>query len=274
MSAPVVEPAAPPTRRCYTLALLKGRALVPETRALLKTWEPGESAASLAARTLREDILGRATARRALDIVQVFARRLLQPTDAPARHLKPLTRAGTGAPRQIFSDLLFYYVARQDDLLWDFTVKRYWPAVREGRLTIANREVADLIWEAEQDGRIARSWSAESKRELVGRVLGTLSDFGLLEPLKPGRRKVAQYRVADGTVLSLAHLLHEQGVPDGLLADQPPWSLFGLAPDDVWGRLELLAGDGWLVVQRAGQVARVTWKYAHAEDVSHALAGS
>ena len=266
------QPSAATPGAVYTQALGKGRGLIPEMRLLLEAWRPGESESALADRVLQHDVLGKSTARRVLDVVRVFSRRLLQPTDAAARHMKPLVLPS--APRQVFSDLLFYYTARQDALLWDFTVLRYWPAVHEGRLTLANREVAELLWEAEQDGRIARPWSAEIKRDMAGRVLGILSDFGLLEEYKPATRRIALFRPADGTVLYLASLLHSQGCPDGLLADEPVWQLFGLAPHDVWQRLELLAGDRWLVVQRAGQVAHITWRYSEPAEVICALVGS
>jgi hypothetical protein len=75
---------------------------------------------------------------------------------------------GSPAARQAFSDLVLLYIAQQDDLLRDFTLLRYWPAVREGRLTITNQEVRDLIWEAEQDDRIPTPWSAEIKRDMAG----------------------------------------------------------------------------------------------------------
>jgi hypothetical protein len=201
-----------------------------------------------------------------------FLAAYLQPTDTAACHLKPLIVQS--APRQVFSDLLFHYTSRQDALLWDFTVQRYWPAVREGRLTLANREVAELLWEAEQDGRIARPWSAEIKRDMAGRVLGILSDFGLLEEYRPATRRIALFRPADGTVLYLATVLHAQGRPDGLLGENPAWQLFGLEPRDVWQRLELLGGDSWLVVQRAGQVAHITWRYSDPAEVIGALVGS
>jgi hypothetical protein len=266
----IEQPGKASPRTVYTQALGKGRALIPEMRLLLQVWQPGESESSLADRVLRHDVLVKSTARRVLDVVRVFSRRLLQPTDDAARHLKPLVEPT--APRQVFSDILFYYGARHDALLW-VTILRYWPAVREGRLTMPSREVAELIWEAEQDGRIARPWSAEIKRDMAGRVLGTLSDFGLLEEFKPATRRIAAYRAADGTVLYLATLLHVQGCPDGLLADTSAWQLFGLEREDVWQRLEALAGDGWLIVQRAGEVAHITWRYSDPEEVIGALIG-
>ncbi len=255
----------------YTQALAKGGALLPETRILLKTWQPGETGAALGERVLREDTLGRATARRVLDIVRVFTLRFLAPDDAPARHLKRLVaRDSVG---QIFSDLVLFYTTQQDDLLRDFIVLHYWPAVREGRLSIANSDVRQLILDAEADGRIRTPWSAEIKRDMAGRVLIVLTDFGLLRELKPARREVVPYRPADGTVVYLAHLLHDQGVTDASLAEHPAWALFGLEPHDMWGRLEALAGDGWFVVQRAGQVTRITWRHESVEEAVNVLAG-
>lgn len=264
-----LEPMTPPA--LYTQALAKGGALLPETRTLLKAWTPGEDSAAFGERVLRDNMLGRATARRVLDIVRVFTLRFLTPTDAPARHLQALITGD--ASRQLYSDLIFYYTAQRDDLLRDFTVLRYWPAVREGRLMLANQEVRSLILDAETDGRIRAPWSAEIKRDMAGRVMITLTDFGLLAEYKPAKREVLPYRPVDGTLVYLAYLLHTSGVTDAALADQPAWALFGLEPRDVWNRLDALAAEGWFIMQRAGQVARITWKHQTMEEVVRALAG-
>jgi hypothetical protein len=255
----------------YTQALSKGGSLLPETRILLTAWQPGETEEQLTEQVLGADLLGRATARRALDIVRVFALRFLTPTDATARHLKRFV-AGA-APKQVFTDLVFFYTAQRDALLRDFTVQRFWPDVREGRLLITNSEVRRLILEAEQDGRISTPWSEEIKRDMAGRVLIALTDFGLVRTLKPAKREVLPYRVADSTVVYLAYLLHSQGVTDASLAEYPAWAIYGLEPADVWNRLEALAGEEWFVVQRAGQVVRITWRYDTMEEVVDALAG-
>src|SRR5260370_14116393 len=125
---------------------------------MVQAWNSGEVNGAFAERVLREDLLGRATARRVLDIVRVFTLRFLTPSDAPARHLRSLVV--NDASRQIFNDVVFYYTALQDDLLRDFTLLRYWPAVREGRLTISNQDVRHLILEQDQDVLIRPSLSA------------------------------------------------------------------------------------------------------------------
>lgn len=255
----------------YTQALAKGSALLSETRILLQAWRPDEDSAAFSQRVLRDNLLGRVTARRVLDIVRVFTLRFLTPSDAPARHLQILVSGN--APRQLYSDLVFYYTAQRDLLLRDFTVLRYWPSVREGRLILTNQEVRSLILDAELDGRIRAPWSAEIKRDMAGRVMITLTDFGLLAEFKPAKREILPYRPMDGTLVYLAYLLHTCAVTDASLAEQPTWALFGLEPQDVWNRLDVLSTDGWFIVQRAGQVARITWKYQTMEEVMHALAG-
>src|SRR5262249_52036271 len=157
---------------------------------------------------------------------RVFARRLLLPSPQPAIHLKPLVEVDQG-PRQVFNDLLFFYSACSDSLVRDFTVDRYWPAVSAGQSTLSNAAAAEFIWEAEQDGRIPRRWSEEIRHDMAGRLLGMLTDFGMLERHKPTVCRIPEYRPADATVLYLAQLLHARGVPDGLLGQQPEWAIFG-----------------------------------------------
>jgi hypothetical protein len=254
----------------YTEALSRGGVLLAEMRALLRVWRPGEATQDLIRRVRDEDVLGKSTARTVNDYVRAFSRRFLTPTDEPARHLSRV--ADDTAPRDLFRDLLFYYIARKDDLLRDFTVLRYWPMAREGRLSLSTYDAKEFLWEAEQDGRIARPWSAAVKKDMPARLLNALADFGLLGKTRAPRHPILPYRPTDGAVTYLAHLLHRDGVTDASLAEHPAWALFGLAPIDVWHRLDSLAGDGWFVIQRAGQVVRITWNYSSVEEVLDALA--
>ena len=256
----------------YTEALAHGGALLEEMHTLVRCWLPGESTPDFIRRVRQEDLVGQVTARTVSDYVRVFARRYvaLNSNGAPARYLQRLSCGN--APRQVFSDLAFYYTATSDHLLGDFTVLRYWPLVREGRLAISKDEARRFIWEAEHDGRIRAPWSEAVKKDMPARLLNALADFGLLGARRVGRRDVLPYRPADGTVVYLAYLLHEAGVTDASLAEQRAWALFGLERRDVWNRLENLAGDGWFVLQRAGEVVRITWRYPRLTEVVDALA--
>ncbi len=254
----------------YREGLARGGIRLDEIRTLLLAWEPGQPIPAFIERVRRDDVLGKATARTVQDYVRAFAQRFLLPDDRPARHLRRL--AAGEAQRQLFSDLVFYYVARQEALLRDFTVSRYWPAAREGRLSLSIDVVRQFLAEAELDGRLATAWSPALKKDMAARVLNVLGKFGLVGDLRGGRCAVLPYRPADGTVVYLAYLLHCADVTDASLAEQPAWQLFGLEPRDVWNRLDALAGDGSLILQRAGQVVRVTWKYGSLEEAVDVLA--
>lgn len=254
----------------YTEALTRGGVLLDEMRTLLAAWQPGETAAGFGKRVRGEDILSKATARTISDYMLAFSRRFLNPDGTAARHLRRLLAGSVS--RQVGDDVIWYYTARAEKLLWDFTTLCYWPAARLGRLTLSNDDVRSMLWEAELDGRL-RGWSPAVKHDMPARVLTALAEFGLLGPRKAGRREILPYRPMDGTVLYLAHLLHEDGVTDASLAQQATWALFGLEPADVWHRLQSLVPEGWFVLQRAGQVVRITWKYQTVAEVVDELAG-
>ena len=256
----------------YREGLARGGIRLDETRTLLMAWEPCEPLPAFIERVRRDDVLGKATARTVEDYVRAFAQRFAQPPDRPARDLKRLLAGG--AARQVVDDLIFYYLAQHEALLRDFTVQRYWPAAREGRLSLTLDAVRQFTAEAEGDGRIATPWSPALKKDMPARVLNVLGKFGLLGDLKGGRCPILPYRPADGAVAYLAYLLHARGVTDASLADRPAWALYGLEPRDVWNRLDALAGDGWLIFQRSGQVVRIGWRYASPEEVVDAVAGS
>ena len=55
----------------YTARAIKATGLVDETKVLLRAWEPGESAADLRRRAREKSLLGKATASRSDDVVQV-----------------------------------------------------------------------------------------------------------------------------------------------------------------------------------------------------------
>ena len=259
------------TDRRYTIALCKGAALVDETRALVQHWTPGEETGHFVDRVLHDNVLARVTAYRTKDIVRrVFARRFLVPTDEPARRLKKLME--NGLPRKLFAEVLFVYVARADHLLYDFTTEVFWPACRRGRSILTTADVLSFLAEATDRGRIEQAWSAEVQVKIARGVLSTLRDIGFLREERRGHRQVVSYHLSDEGSAYLAYELHETGLSDSAMCEHPDWCLFGLDRGRVLGRLDHLAEDKGLLVQQAGSVVRITWKYESVEEIIDALA--
>ena len=85
--------------RPYTARAIKATALLEETRALLRAWQPGESPADLRNRARREDLLGKATSTRRDDIVQsAFIDRFLIDGNEPAASLRSLLEQRGNGP--------------------------------------------------------------------------------------------------------------------------------------------------------------------------------
>jgi len=260
---------APASR--YGAMLCKGSGLLAETKALLRAWRPGETAIALRDRALAEDILGRHTASRVDDIVSgVFARRFLRPTDRPAQLLRRLLERGPGGA--LFNDLCLLYAARHDALLRDVIVGVYWPAARRRRLVVNPDDIAAFLSQAEEAGRISPPWSREVRRRVVSGALRTLVDLGLLRGVRRGPREILSYRPADATIVFLAHDLHFAGASDAALVGHEDWALFGLSPGDVTIALDRMTADGHWIVQAAGSLVRITWKWKSMEEVVDALA--
>jgi len=263
---------APPAAEPYTIAICKGSALLPETRALLRAWRPGENLYTFTARVQRDDILGKTTAYRARDIVRrVFARRYLRPDDRPARHLKRLL-ASLG-PGPWFSDLCLLYAARADRLVGAITTEFYWPAMEEGRLTILPPAVVAFLREAQRQGRMQKPWSAAVRLKVARGLLKALTDFGLLRQVARGRRETLIYHASDTALVYLIHELHAAGLTDAAVMDHADWHLYGIPRSHRLEVLSRLAGHGWWMAQGAGSVVRITWKYATLEEAVDALAG-
>ena len=268
-SAAAAAPAATPR---YTSAVCKGSGLLDDMKALLRAWRPGESALEFRDRVHREGILGKATTKRADDVVcKVFAPRFLCEEGKPALLMRTVLGRRNGG--RLFSDICLLYAARQDVLLRDAIVEVYWPALTQGRLALSTKDVTAFLVDARAEGRIPELWSKTVKERVAQGVVRILTEFGLLGTARRGRRETINYRPSDGTIVYLAHDLHFGGATDAGVVAHRDWALFGLHEREVIAAMDRLSSDGWWVVQAAGSVVRITWRYESMQEVVDALAG-
>lgn len=258
--------------RVYTTALSKGAAMLDETRRLLDYWDPNETLEEFAKRVHQNGLLGNATAYRTKDIVKrVFAPRFLRPSTKPALILKQI--ASSDLPLRTFNEMVFLFTARQDPLVYDFTLDYYWSAVRRGRNVIDNDAVITFLTEASAEGKLENIWSENVSLRMSRCLLGLLKDVGFLRERTRRRKEIVEYRMSDEGVAILTRILHEEGVPDSSLGDHTDWKLFGFKPNEPLSRLNLLGEHRGLVVQQAGSVVRFTWYVNSMEELIDALTG-
>ena len=257
-------------QRQYTTAISKGAGMIEETRRLLEHWKPGEPLDDFAHRVQNEGLLGNATAYRTRDLVRrVFAPRYLKPTDKPARILQQVL--SSGLPGRVFTELLFLFTARQDPLVYDFTIREYWPGVRRGRNIIDTDFMLSFLSEAHYDGRLDNQWSESVSVRIARCVLGLLRDVGFLREVTRGRREIVDYHMCDEGVAVLARELQESGVTDSSLCAHSDWGFFGMTESEALERLDGLGENRGVVVQRAGSVVHFTWTVNSIEELIDVL---
>ena len=254
----------------YSTAISKGAGMVEETRRLLMHWRPEESLDVFTRRVQEEGILGNATAYRTRDVVRrVFAQRFLKPTDKPARILHQILFSSL--PGRVFTELLFVFTARQDPLVYDFTVREYWPAVRRGRSVMDTDPMLSFLSEAYFDGRLENRWSENVSVRIARCVLGLLRDVGFLREVVRGRKEIINYRMSDEGVALLTRELHESGVTDSTVCNHPDWGLFGMTALEIQERLDGMGENRGLIVQRSGSVIHFTWTVKSIEELIDVL---
>lgn len=257
-------------QRKYTTAISKGAGMIDETRRLLNEWDPNESLDGFTMRVQDEGLLGNATAYRTRDVVRrVFAPRYLRPTNKPAHILKKVV--SSPLPGRVFTELVFVFTARQDPLVYDFTIREFWPAVRRRRVIMDTDPILSFLSEAHYDGRLENQWSENVSVRIARCLLGLFRDVGFLREVVRGRREIVDYRMSDEGVAILAKELQESGITDSSLCSHADWALFGMTDSEVQERLSGLGEHRGVIVQRAGSVVHLTWGIGTIEELVDVL---
>ena len=102
-------------------------------------------------------------------------------------------------------------------------------------------------------------------------LVGTCSDFGLLENKKNSNRKILPFRIEPKVAIFLSYDLHFSGLGDNTVVAHPDWALFGMDRSDVVMELKRLSLKGVFLVQTAGEVIRIGWQCKNPEELTNAI---
>lgn len=259
-------------RKRYSTRLQAGLGLVDETQALLELWQPGMSSGDLHQAALDSGRFPTVTARRLRNIVvECFAPRYLVDSGAPAAHLK---RLGASLAAADLAQLMLLFTCRANAILGDFVRDEYWPRYAAGYTEISNDNARAFVERGIDDGRTVERWSETTVRRVSAYLTGCCADYGLLDKGTRSLRRILPVRVALPTAAYLAHELHFAGAGDNALLTHEDWQLFGLGRQDVLEELKRLSRAGFLMVQAAGDVVHLSWKYNNMEAVLNVLSES
>ncbi|MGY6215759.1 DUF1819 family protein [Methylolobus aquaticus] len=256
--------------KLYTSRLGAGLGLINETLALLDLWEPGLSSADLNERARDSGQFPNVTARRLRNIImECFAPRYLVDGGQPAKDLKALAPC---LPRRDLQQVLLLYTARANAILADFIRQVYWERYAGGHQAISNDDAAAFIRKALDLGHMQKSWSDSMIQNGAGYLTGCCADYGLLESGRRNKRTIQPVYITPSMTVYLAYNLHFKKLGDNTLLQHEDWALFGLGAQDVLDELKRQQLKGHFLVQSAGDLVRLTWKYPDMETLCHVLA--
>jgi hypothetical protein len=254
----------------YTTQLQAGLGLVRETTKLLEIWQPGMIGQDLLKAALTSGHFPTMSARRLRNIIiEAFCPRYLVEGSEPAGLLKSL--AGL-LPKGEMRSLFFLYTCRANPILGDFVRQVYWARYAAGGDVVSKEDVLTFILSAVANGKTTSRWSESTIIRMGRYLLGACADFGLLGAMKAEARSISTFRITPIVASILAHDLHFRGLGDNAIVRSEDWALFGLETEDVVGELKRLSLRGELIVQSAGSVTHVAWKYKSMEDLANGLA--
>ena len=253
----------------YTTKLQAGLGLVEETKALVDLWAPGMSVGQLQRAALESGRFPAVTARRLRNIVgECFAPRYLVRGGDPVLRLKQLAPR---LPNVELAQLMLLYTCRANPILADFVRQVYWPRYAGGYNEISNEIARRFVERAIDDGKTGKRWSETTIQRVSAYLTGCCADYGLLASGLKSNRRILSFRIAASVAAYLAYDLHLAGVPDNAMLAHEDWHLFGLSRGDVLEEVKRLSLKGWLILQSAADVIRISWTHPNMEVVCNVL---
>ena len=251
----------------YTTQLQAGLGLIDETKSLLSLYEPGMSVPELHEVALNSGLFPNVSARRLRNVIaECFSPRYLK--NNTAQFLKPLSRhlsSGT------FSQYLFILTAQANRILHDFIIEVYWSRYSSGRDSVSRDDAIDFVTNAVQEGKTGKSWSDTTIQRVSSYLIGCCADYGLLSSRRSSSRSIQAIRLEEQTFLFFMYWFHFSGLGDNSTINHEVWKLFGLEPSDVREELRRISRKGWLIIQSAGEVTRISWKFKNMEEVVNVI---
>jgi hypothetical protein len=186
----------------------------------------------------------------------------------PAAHLKRLATLLSTAD---LTQLMLVFTSRANPILGDFIRDVYWGRYVGGYTLITNNDARVFVERGIDGGKTIKRWSEATVRRISAYLTGCCADFGLLERGQKTSRGIVPFRISPSVAAYLAYDLHFANISDSALLKHEDWQLFGLTREDVLEEMKRLSLRGLLIIQSAGELVQISWKYQNMEAVCDVL---
>lgn len=240
----------------FTTRIIKGGAILSETRRLLEVWDDAESVDENLDRIRERNLLGLPSRKRTEDTLQILRQRFVDPEPSIRRVLVQLSRNSAA-----FSDACYFEATRNDALLAfaaEHVLFDWWEL---GRSRVTTEQLETALFNSTPDPDL-KTWGDATRRRVVHGLLSAYRDFGILEG-KANKHLAPPHLTFLGFVY-VAGRLRQMDTRD--LPSSAVWRRWLL--DDRKVRALFLEADrvGLLRYAEAGSVTRIDWQYDGLEE--------
>jgi len=254
--------------RNYTTRLQKGGALLDEIRIIVRNWHDDESWQEQGRKIIQDNILGKKSRSRAVDVCRrVFSLRFLKGDPPEAwKIVRPLEDANITL--EVLIPVYYWITARSDDLLYDFVVDEILPRSKSYDLAIRVDETA--LWIKEKLSQINQSWTETVTLKVARGLLAALRDFGILKGAS--KKKIAPVYLPLESFAYIAFALSRLGKSgEGLITHQD-WDLFLFGQPAVERMFLEAHQNGLLRYEAAGNIHRIEFIAESYEEMANVVA--
>lgn len=246
----------------FTARIIKGGALLADTRRFLEMWEPARTFEENMTQLVLRRGLGKTHVREKV-VLDILRRRLVDAGHEAISGLRQILKDPVA-----FREACYYETTRSDGLLAAFAegplFDWYQSGCWEVTLDKVNRWLAT-------NARVPR-WNVETRTRVAQGLLATLRDFGILEGAARGRRKrIRPPHVSLPGFIYVALRERSQRASDRAVLDSAVWRRYLLSAEGV--RRLFLDADrlGCLRFAEAGSMVRVDWLIKDLEEIPNAI---
>ncbi|NLY01512.1 MAG: DUF1819 family protein [Rhodopirellula sp.] len=251
----------------FTTKIIKAGALLPDTKALLSCWDPGQPVAENLRQIRCRNLLGKTSRSRAEAILAIFRQRYLY-EESVAKALAHLVRNrcnGSSVDR-----ILYFHAARADALLFNVVLEMLVPQWTRGVTLVSVTEVHRTLRQWSIAGKTTTVWSDATLRRVVQGLLSTLRDFGVLQGAV--NKRIAPAYLPLQAFCYIAFYLKQQQASGAKLLDMADWKLFFLPREGVERFMVDAHQHDLLEYHAAGSVTRLSFPAATLEEYADVLA--
>ena len=244
----------------FTARIIKGGALLAESRRLIDVWNDDETTQANLERIRSHNRLGLPSRARTADTLEILRQRFIDPQPSLLPSLRMTARNSA-----TFRDACYYEAARNDDLLAfsaESVLFEWWEL---GRSSVPTDRFERALLEASPGSNLHR-WNEQTRRRVVHGLLSALRDFGILEG--KNNKQISPPTLSLGGFAYVAGRLRQQG--DGDIAASPVWRRWLLDDDRVRGLFLEADRLGLLRYAEAGSLTRIDWIFDDLEEVVRA----